>query len=68
MRFVFLVSAGLFGLAGMVLTAVAALCVLAAKESFGAPYLSPLSPIRRKGLRDFLLTVPKKILGRREEL
>lgn len=68
LRFVFLVSAGLFGLPGMVLAAVVVLCLLAAGESFGVPYLSPLSPIRRKGLEDFLLTLPKKTLGRREEL
>ena len=68
LRFVFLVSAGLFGLGGMTLTAAVVLCLLAAKESFGVPYLSPLSPIRRKGLQDFLLTIPKKTLGRREEL
>jgi hypothetical protein len=52
----------------MVLAAVVVLCLLAAGESFGVPYLSPLSPIRRKGLEDFLLTLPKKTLGRREEL
>ena len=68
LRFVFLVSAGLFGLPGMALCAAAALCLLAAKESFGVAYLTPLSPIRRKGLQDFLLALPKKILGRREEL
>lgn len=68
LRFVFLVSAGLFGLPGMALAATVVLSTLAATESFGVPYLSPLSPLHPKGLQDVLLALPKKTLGRREEL
>ncbi len=68
LRFSFLFLAGFFGLPGICV----GLCFLIASvsrlESFGVPYLSPLSPINPKGLQDLLLTLPKKTLGRREEL
>ena len=68
LRFLFLVAAELFGFAGLFLGLAILLTVTARLESFGAPYLSPLSPWRPKGLEDFLLAIPKKTLGRKETL
>lgn len=68
LRFSFLLAAGLFGLYGIFLGIVLLLALTARLESFGVPYLSPLSPLHPKGLEDFLLAIPKKTLGRREQL
>ena len=68
LRFAFLFAAGLFGLYGVFLGVVLLLALLARTDSFGVPYLSPLSPLHPRGLEDFLLAIPKKTLGRRETL
>ncbi len=68
LRFLFLFAAELFGFPGLVLGIVLLLSLTARMDSFGAPYLSPLSPLHPRGLEDFLLAIPKKTLGRREEL
>ena len=68
LRFAFLFAAGLFGLYGVFLGVVLLFALLARTDSFGVPYLSPLSPLHPRGLEDFLLAIPKKTLGRREQL
>lgn len=68
LRFLFLFAAELFGLPGIALGIVLLVALTAQMDSFGAPYLSPLSPLHPRGLEDFLLAIPKKTLGRREEL
>ena len=68
LRFVFLLAAEVFGFAGLFLGLVILLTAVSRMESWGAPYLSPLSPWRKQGLQDFLLAVPKKTLGRKEIL
>lgn len=68
LRFLFLFSAELFGFPGIALGMVLLVALTAQMDSFGAPYLSPLSPLHPRGLEDFLLAIPKKTLGRKEEL
>ncbi len=68
LRFSFLFLGGFFGLPGMCVGLGVLLFSLSCLESFGVPYLSPLSPFKPKGLEDMLLTIPKKTLGRREDL
>lgn len=68
LRFLFLFAAELFGFPGLLLGLGLLLALTARMESFGAPYLSPLSPPHPRGLEDFLLAIPKKTLGRKEEL
>lgn len=68
LRFLFLFAAELFGFPGIALGLVLLISLTAQMDSFGAPYLSPLSPLHPRGLEDFLLAIPKKTLGRREEL
>ena len=68
LRAVFLFAAELFGFAGVFLGLAVLLTVTSRLESFGTPYLSPLSPWKAKGLEDFLLAIPKKTVGRKEEL
>lgn len=68
LRFAFLFLAGAFGLYGIFLGLVMLVAPVSRLDSFGVPYLSPLSPLHPQGLEDFLLAIPKKTLGRREEL
>lgn len=68
LRFLFLFAAELFGFPGLLFGLMLMLALTARMESYGAPYLSPLSPLRPRGLEDFLLAIPKKTLGRREKL
>lgn len=68
LRFSFLFLGGFFGLPGICVGLCFLLASVSRLESFGVPYLSPLSPVNPKGLQDLLLTLPKKTLGRREEL
>ncbi len=68
LRYVFLLAAyagGLYGiLAAFIFTA---LCLLR-KRSFGVYYMTPLYPYSSKGMQDFLVSIPKKTLGRQEKL
>lgn len=68
LRFLFLFAAELFGFPGIALGMLLLVSLTAQMNSFGAPYLSPLSPLHPRGLEDFLVAIPKKTLGRREEL
>lgn len=62
-RFINLFLAQFFGFPGIVLSVLYISVSLSRKESFGVPYLMPLSPIRKKGLFDSLLSLPKKALS-----
>lgn len=68
LRFLFLFAAELFGLPGIALGIVLLVALTSQMDSFGAPYLSPLSPLHPRGMEDFLLAIPKKTIGRKEEL
>lgn len=62
LRFANLFLAQFLGFPGVILS-ICFLCVsLAKKETFGIPYLYPLSPLRLKGLKDSLLVLPKTAL------
>ena len=65
-RIASLLLAELFGVYGLGLSATALTLLLCGKNSFGTPYLFPLSPFSAKGMQDFIFAWPKKTLGRRE--
>ncbi|PFN96079.1 hypothetical protein COJ85_24725 [Bacillus sp. AFS076308] len=58
LRFPFIVLAGMFGLFGIVLGILIILTHLSKLRSFGIPYLSPVSPLSMKGLKDVFIRVP----------
>jgi len=62
-RFINIFLAQIFGFPGIILSGCFLLACIARKESFGVPYLMPLTPLRPSGLTDTLLTLPKKALG-----
>ncbi|MBR4943599.1 MAG: spore germination protein [Clostridia bacterium] len=55
LRWLFLIVAGSIGPFGIVLTATFLLYYLLSAESFGAPLLTPFSPLRRRDLRDTIV-------------
>lgn len=57
-RFVMIVLSGLFGLYGFFVGMMLGAAALAAKSSFGVPYLSPIAPISPEGMRDFPIMTP----------
>ncbi|MBQ6183849.1 MAG: spore germination protein [Clostridia bacterium] len=68
LRLLFLLAANAAGFAGIAAATGAVLCVLCAKRELGVPYLLGIMPFRRDFMFDFVLAVPQKTLGRREDL
>ncbi len=66
MRLLVLVLAELFGLWGIIFSALGFAVALCVKQSFGTPYMFPLVPFNKKGMLDFIFCWPKKALGRKE--
>ena len=66
-RLIALLLAETLGIYGLIISAVALFLMLCAKKSFGVPYMSPLIPFDREGMRDFIFCFPKKVLGKKEE-
>lgn len=66
-RIIALALAEMFGIWGLVFGFGLLLLSLCTKKSFGVPYMFPLFPFNKKGLQDFILSVPKKTLGRKED-
>lgn len=65
-RIIALFLAELLGIYGIGLAATVLLLLLCGKNSFGMPYLFPLSPFDKKGMQDFVFAYPKRTLGRKE--
>ena len=65
-RIITLFLAELLGIYGIGLAATVLLLLLCGKNSFGMPYLFPLSPFDKKGMQDFVFAYPKRTLGRKE--
>ncbi|NLI68669.1 MAG: spore germination protein, partial [Bacilli bacterium] len=57
-NFPIMVAAALFGFAGIVIAMLILTIHLCKLESYGVPYLSPLTPLRFKELTDSVLRLP----------
>ena len=66
LRFTNLIFAGLLGFPGVILSLCFITVCMARRESFGVPYLMPLSPVRTKSLTDSLVVLPKSALSHTE--
>ncbi|MGM0840328.1 MAG: spore germination protein [Bacillota bacterium] len=60
LAFPIMVAATFFGFLGIVLSIAALLIHLCRLESFGKPYLSPVSPMHYKGMKDSFIKAKKK--------
>lgn len=67
-RFLSLLLAEIFGIYGIGIAVAVLLLALCGKNSFGVPYLTPLSPFSKSGMQDFIFAWPKRTLGRAERL
>ncbi len=61
-RFINIILAQIFGFPGIILSCCFILSCMARKESFGVPYLLPLSPIKPLGFSDTIISLPKKAI------
>lgn len=66
LRIAFLVSAWIAGFAGLIFCSGIALCALCAKENLNTPYMSSITPFKASAMFDFILAIPQKTLGRKE--
>ncbi len=68
LRLMFLIVSEIAGFAGLVTVSSAVLCGLCAKAELDVPYMSPITPFRKRGMEDFILSIPQKVLGRKEKM
>lgn len=67
-RYLLLAAGCLVGFPGVFAGVSVIYCLLCGKESFGKPYMTPLAPVSKEGLQDFILAMPGKTVFRREKL
>ena len=58
LRFVYLVTAGLFGFIGLMVSTLVTVCYLVSLRGFGADFVSPVAPFRRRDVKDSLFKAP----------
>jgi spore germination protein KA/spore germination protein len=68
LRFPMILSAGMFGLYGIMLFTLLIAIHLVSLKPFGVPYLSPLSPLNLRGMMDFIIRAPLRNLKRRPSM
>ncbi len=68
LRYVYLLAAYAAGMYGILAVLIITAVLLLRTRSFGVGYMAPLYPYSPKGMQDFLVSIPKKTLGRQEKL
>jgi spore germination protein KA/spore germination protein len=68
LRFPMILSAGIFGLYGIMLLSLLIMIHLVSLKPFGVPYLSPLSPLNLRGMMDFIIRSPLKYMKTRPSM
>lgn len=58
LRYIFIILSAAFGFYGMEIGIIMLLAYMCSLESFGVPYLLPLSPIKWEGLKDCIIRFP----------
>ncbi|MDW8803062.1 spore germination protein [Clostridium sp. A1-XYC3] len=65
LRFVYMISASIFGIIGIVVSTALTFAHLTRIESLGQPYFQPFSPLDTNGLKDSILRLPLKKMKKR---
>ncbi len=65
LRFLYIIAGGIFGLFGLFLAAVAVIVKMCSLNTYGVPYMSPLSPFTPSASRDMLVRAGWKQLSKR---
>jgi spore germination protein KA/spore germination protein len=68
LRFPMMILASMFGLYGIMLFLIVIAIHLSSLKSFGVPYLTPLSPIKLREMRDLLVRAPHDWMIKRPEM
>ncbi len=68
LRFVFSISASIFGVIGIVICTGFTLVHLTSMESLGQPYFQPIAPLVLKDFKDTFLRLPLKSMGKRPKV
>lgn len=68
LRISFILAGGIGGLWGITLLFCAVLVNMCAKNSFGVPYMSPLSPFSFFGMRDSIIRAGWRLLAKKQNL
>lgn len=68
LRLLFLIVSEIASFAGLVTVSCAVLCGMCAKAELDTPYMTPMTPFSKKGMEDFILSIPQKVLGRKEKM
>lgn len=55
LRFLYIFAGGIFGLYGLLLTAAAVIIKMCSLDTYGVPYMAPISPFTPKAMRDMLI-------------
>ncbi len=63
MRFIYILAGGFFGLYGLLLAAGAVIIKMCSLQTYGVPYMSPVSPFSTKALRDMFVRSNWKTLS-----
>ncbi|MDU4696048.1 MAG: spore germination protein [Paenibacillus sp.] len=67
LRFITMITASMFGLYGIILTLIMICIHLSRLQSFGVPYLTPLSPGFSRDWRDMVIRAPYTMLTKRPQ-
>ncbi|NQX64038.1 spore germination protein [Paenibacillus qinlingensis] len=68
MRFPIMITAGILGLLGVILSILAIIIHLLGLRSFGVPYLTPISPVQPYALLDLIIRAPRWLFNRRPRI
>ncbi len=66
LRFLYIIAGGIFGLFGLFLAAAAVIVKMCSLNTYGVPYMSPLSPFTPKASRDMLVRASWKRLSKQD--
>lgn len=64
LRFLYIIAGGIFGLFGLFLAAAAVIVKMCSLNTYGVPYMSPLSPFTPRASRDMLIRTGWKQLAK----
>jgi spore germination protein len=65
LRFIYMISASIFGIIGIVVPTALTIAHLIKIESLGQPYFQPFSPLDKNGLKDSIIRLPLNMLKKR---
>lgn len=68
LRFVYMISASIFGIIGIVVSVALTIAHVITIDSLGQPYFQPFSPLDKNGLKDSVVRFPLKFLKKRPHM